>query len=371
MYKKLKKLIYGFTKKILPEELFKKFVNWCHRQKFISGQDRYLYEYYISKKRNANEKYCIFRCYTPPTGVLSTANVYIFMYEWAIDKGYIPIMDMEFEYDFMNFKLGEDNVWEDVFEQPLSVKDVLKKDWVLVKRQWVGDAWLPKTCLDINGVKSDIRIHTVRDNWREYYSKVNTYTKKCWNFRKDLIEEFENEYSYVFKEENVLGVALREPFSVDADKIRKNPNAIDVYNKHPKVMGLNEIVEVIKEYIIEHNCSTIFVSTMYEESINLFKDVFGDKVVYVNRERQSLDKLDSPVWGMTAEQIYNYYKEIELADSRKDRNVTYVKEVLALSRCDYLIGAPCGASIAALSINGGKYKDVYILPDINKDSKWY
>ena len=50
--------------------------------------------------------------------------------------------------------------------------------------------------------------------------------------------------------------------------------------------------------------------------------------------------------------------------------VTYTEEIIGLSKCDYLIAAKSSGSIAALAMNGGKYKDIYILPDKNNIERY-
>ncbi len=67
-----------------------------------------------------------------------------------------------------------------------------------------------------------------------------------------------------------------------------------------------------------------------------------------------------------------YYEYIKKQNSNLTKNVTipYVQEVIGLSECDFLIAAKCSGSIAALSLNGGKYQDIYILPDKNNISRY-
>lgn len=43
----------------------------------------------------------------------------------------------------------------------------------------------------------------------------------------------------------------------------------------------------------------------------------------------------------------------------------YAQETLMLSKCDYFIGAVSAQSAMALSINGGRYKDIKVLEDRN------
>ena len=97
--------------------------------------------YFVSRK-NSKKKYCIFRLEIPYYMLFSAGNLYLYMYNWAIDKGMIPILDVEYTYDFERYRLGEKNIWEMIFEQPLTVKKALNEDWVLVESIGIENHYL-------------------------------------------------------------------------------------------------------------------------------------------------------------------------------------------------------------------------------------
>ena len=39
-------------------------------------------------------------------------------------------------------------------------------------------------------------------------------------------------------------------------------------------------------------------------------------------------------------------------------------------RCTYFLGGPCSGSAVALTMNGGKYEDIYILEDKRKITRY-
>ena len=61
-------------------------------------------DFFVSKK--GKEKYCILRNKFPHNGVLATANQYLFMYQWAKERGYIPLMDWETIYNYKKRNIG-------------------------------------------------------------------------------------------------------------------------------------------------------------------------------------------------------------------------------------------------------------------------
>ena len=190
--------------------------------------------YFLNRNIKFHNKYCVFRLEFPGRSLFSTALSYIFMYEWAVHKGYTPIMDLEYAYVFQQKELGEDNKWEYCFEQPISIKEIRQQKYVLIRHTGTVNSWMEKTCLDINGKKDDISIHVTERNWRNYYANINKYVKKCWTFREELLEEFENKYGNKLKNVNgIIGVFLRENFSKDfyeslSDKEKK------IWDRHPR-----------------------------------------------------------------------------------------------------------------------------------------
>lgn len=112
-----------------------------------------------------------------------------------------------------------------------------------------------------------------------------------------------------------------------------------------------------------------FLTTMFAESVSLFQEEFGkDIVFFVERKRESFDIVKkSDEWiEMGEKEIYHYCKN----DNLLERTKKYGNEILTVANCQYFIGAKCSGTSAALAINGGKYKDIYILPDANNIKRY-
>lgn len=209
-------IIKGFLRNKLPYRLFiaieimyGRYLKYWKK----NGKDCHM-AYFYRKKFNAKEKYCIFRGCKPGYAIFAAGLQYIFAYEFALSKGYIPVFDLEYTYDFRQHNFGKENDWEYCFEQNVSVKEALKKDFILVEDTTIG--WLDKTCIDINGKRGDHYIHLRKNNWREYYANVNKYIQKSWIFKEEFINKYMKECGYIINGNNgILGVSLREAFSMD------------------------------------------------------------------------------------------------------------------------------------------------------------
>ena len=368
--KKIKGSFFELLENNLSYDTYKSIKIWYEHITTKDRQHLYRTAYFYKKKKKAKEKYCIIRMQAPDFMTFAAAIQYIFIYEWAKSKGYIPVMDLELGYDFEKFGFGKDNIWEYTFEQPIGVEEVLMKEWVLVESIGVGDKWLPQTCLAINGTGKDHFLHAVQDDWRDYYRKVHQYIEPIWTFKKEILEEYREKYSGEIERNNVLGVVLREEFSEKAQQMRTSDKAKECYNRHPISPDLEETIEIVKEYMEKWKCQKIFLSTIYEESVILFQKQFGkNNVLFVERTRESFNRIkESDDWiEMDEKELYHYCKNSYFLF---EKVVKYADEILAISNCQYFIGAKCSGTSAALAINGGKYKDIYILPDANNIKRY-
>lgn len=363
-------IIKGFLRNKLPYGLFIKIeILYGKYLKSFKKDEKYCHmAYFHSKNQKAKEKYCIFRGCKPGYGLFAAGLQYIFAYEFAKSKGYIPLLDLEYTYDFQQYNLGKENDWEYCFDQPITVKEALEKDYVLVEDTTI--AWLDKTCIDINGKKGEHYIHMRKKDWRKYYANVNKYIKKCWLFKQEFLNEYTRKCGYeIQKKDRVLGVSLRERFSKDLySKMKKA--TIEIYNDHPMNPGIQEVLKIVKEHVKKWNCNKIFLATAYRESLEIFQSEFGDNILYLERERESFEDVATQpdFWAMSDKEICEY--STNRLDVTRNMVISYAEEVLGLSNCDYLIAAVSSGSIAALSLNGGKYKDIYILPDKNKITRY-
>lgn len=357
----------------LPYETYVSFLQYYRKvTKFlkINKLEEYRGAYFYKKDKNSKEKYCIFRM-AAPFGIFAVARRYVFSYEFAISKGFIPLMDFSYEYNFQQYNLGDENLWEYIFEQPITVKEALKKNHVIVGDLGANE-WSDEMCLDINGAKDDCFIHAKQKDWRNYYAKVHPYVKKCWLLKQNILDDYIEKCGYKIRiADKILGVALREEFASDTNHSEEH---LKMYNIHPSVPGVEETMGIVKEYMKKWNCNKIFLSAQCKESLDLFLDEFGeDRVIFLVRERMSVQefsKMPRKLWEMNEKEFYEYSHRISVEEAIKNTTIPYVEEVLGLSECDYFIGAKSSGTIAALSLNGGKYKDIYILPDKNKIARY-
>lgn len=366
----IKKNLEKYLEAKLPSYIYDYLVvKYSH---FVSKDKKQIYCLpYFYRREKSLKKYCIFRFDVKGYGLSAVVRNCIFAFDWAEERGYIPIVDIEYEYDFFRNILGENNPWEYIFEQ-ISVKDVVKENWVLVKDLGNYRCWRESTCLYINGNKDDHLIHLVRsDSWREYFKRVHFCFRKFFSFKREIIDMICEEFSEIMEgKEKVLGVAIRENFTaVIGDKL-KEKEVSKVLAKHPLTINTEDAIPIIEEKLIAWKCDKLFLSTDTEESLNLFKKTFGEKLLYLPRDRRNIKDyiILNSLFSAPPKEYYDTCKKMGYYDKIIDNEIAYAKEILLLSHCTSFVGAPSGSTILSMIFNGGIYENIYFLPDLNESN---
>lgn len=356
----IEKVILKIMEAILPATTFDRIVIWW-RRKVNKVKGKYP-EVAFYKKKKAKKKYCVVRYSLPTFGIMAAGIQYIFCYYKLLNRGYIPVLDLEYEYSYRKERIGEHGIWDLCFEQTIAAKDVVKEKYVLVTGELYDYSADAKISDWLNGNKEDHFIHTKKDNFREYYAKANELTASIWKVKEALVKELDEEIGDCLENHRVLGVFLRENFS--SERRYTNQADSEVFARHPLLPTVSETIELIKNNLKHWNFDKIYLSTIYEDSIMYFRKEFGDKVIAISRERFDINQKQTFSFSNTEQDMYQEYCN----DIQKKNNLTvaYVKDLVALSKCTYFMGGPSSGSAAALTMNGGKYEDIYILEDRRK-----
>lgn len=360
MKRKIEKLVLQILERILPATLFDRLlISWRRRVNKI--RDYYPQAFFLSKKKS-NKKYCVVRYALPEYGIMAAGVQYIFYYYKLLDRGYIPIMDLEYAYSYRQGRIGEHGMWDLCFEQTITAQQAIHENYVLVTGKLFECLPDKRMAEWLNGDGDDHFLHTRKDDFREYYAKAKKLVEPIWQIKKSILEELDDEIGNELREHRVMGVFLRENFSREIN--HRNQADIDVFARHPLLPTVAETINLIKNNLKHWNFDKIYLSTIYEDSIMYFRKEFGDKVIAISRERFDINQKQTFSFSNTEQDMYQEYCN----DIQKKNNLTvaYVKDLVALSKCTYFMGGPSSGSAAALTMNGGKYEDIYILEDRRK-----
>lgn len=355
---------------ILPFTFHRKIDTFLRKKKLKLGYEDW---WYGRQKRKGcgKPRYVICRYALPDTALFAAAIQYAFTANYFRKKGYTSVVDLEYEIYYGQNQLGTLDLWSCVFQQDVKPTDVPDDAWVYIDTINSPHAFKRQDCLELNGTGNDHWIHARDKDWRDYYKKANEFVRPAWILKDEIKQNWEQQVrSKLDKSDVVLGVALREEFAKSASTTRlaRGERPQVVYNDHPVVPEVDETLLLVEKQMKLWKCNKIFISTEHWGSVELFKSYFGEEnVLCVDRyfcAEHDFTMRHEDNENQLIEQ--NYYQAIGV----QYRFPAYATEVWGLSTCDYLLAAKCSGTIAALTFNGGKYKDICILPDENHIARY-
>jgi hypothetical protein len=282
-------------------------------------------------KKYPNITFYIIRRSPPGAGLFSNFHWVLGHVMYALEKGYIPIVDMKKYKTFFNEKHmidGTYNAWEYYFKQPTAytLDDVYHSNSVILAdaEHYFNDK--APYFLDNN-----IHIHL-----------MNSVINKYLQFNEKTLKQIEEQKIVLFRDyNNILGV-----------KYRGTDYTAEVAPEgHYIPASLEEIIVKTKELYSEWNMEWIYLSTEESLAVDAFRKVFSNKIIVTNSVR-----------------IDTYSKEMgsssEINFGRKNDNylkgLDYIVDTVLLSKCDALITSKNNGSMAAMELNDNQYKYKYI-----------
>lgn len=312
--------------------------------------DSAIFERYTFQKKSYGGKepektYMILRRDDLNVGVFSDYLVFLGAIEFAVNRGYIPVIDR------LNFPLCilqrreeyyKNNAWEYFFEQPMGIglEEVKKdrKNVILSPEYTEGNVY---DGIFMNKVyQEDMALRTYWKRMAHKYIRFNQDTTKELDAERERLKTQGGGID--FDKERILGIGMREGYAV------ANKNGAGL----PHQFTTDEVIDHIKKiFSKDHQISKIFLTCEYEETINIFEKEFTkEKVFYIPKMR----------YHEGEEYPYDVNRMADIYD-RKDRRavaLNYVKEVYFLSCCDSIIYTMSSGNMAAYLMKPGEYRHV-------------
>lgn len=350
----LKELIRKFLPAFLYNNIRKLYYNISpSKRKYI-----YLLPYHIYNKNGENPecKFYIFRVNTVGYGILAVYRLMLSNVSWAISKGYIPVIDYEWEHNLK--ELGTDNIWEMCFQQPMgySVNEALKSKHITVSR--VSELYeSPLPCAKV-----------VSKNYKDYYKNYNIISKKYLNIRKDMKVRFDDSFlKLIPRNARIIGISIRDGYTLGEEA------GDECMKLHPKEPKREVIIEKAKELLIEWRCDYIYLTAELQETVDTFKSVFKEKLLYIDRERitdrkeflkgckEDLKILNTK----SRNEISLHFKNSPRNTIGNEKMISYIEEMYGLSLCSHFLGTKSGGTIVALIWGVEHFEDIFIFEDLN------
>lgn len=252
--------------------------------------------------------------------------------------GFIPVVEFtkDILYSEEELFLNTNNAFEYYFRQPdeVSLETALQSENVIFSKMSDLKVFTGELGYELN----EDQLHELAKIHRKYIS-----------LRKELEDEFSKEFELIFNGINVLGIHVR------GTDFAKN------YKNHPQFVPTNDYLQKAIELWRTGKYEKIFLATDDEKSLNLFKNEFGDNLIFFADIYRTFDG--------TAVHLTKHKR----LNDRYLLGKEVLKDVFALSKCNALIAGRSNVSMIARILNFAnekKYIDCCILDyGLNKNGK--
>lgn len=274
------------------------------------------------------------RFYNGPINNLLANYFYVLTHlRYAREHGYVPVVDQR-NYPVYNSLSeavnGTLNAWEYFWEQPGGItldEAYQSRNVILSRRKWFGQ-W------DMGYDAAKYYDHTVVSSVRSFCVPLNKTTK-------DYVQQKFDEL--LAGRGRTLGVCFR--YGGHAK------NCFHHGDGHPIQPEIDELAGIVEERLAEWNMDNIFMTSDSADSVEYFRNRFGNKLIVMPRIRRKEGVIyktneDSPMY--CGAHIFQTTLE-------------YLAEMELLARCDGLIGSVTSGLRYAIVKNNLNYKHVEIL----------
>lgn len=334
---------------------------WTIYQAFLGKDKRTYHQAYVVSKRRSKKRYFIVRMTCPIMGAGAVMRNFILIASWAEKNGWIPVLDWEYEGTFNEGKIGIDNFQDVLFENKVSMKDIINDSYSIVGTINKVDVFDDSNSFIRMNLES-CYCRPTESFFDEYYDTFRMYINKYFTFNPQIINECKEQYKDVLENsESVLALMIREEFSAKGKEMYKGTDYEEVLERHPSSITVEEAIELVHKKMNEWGCRYVFVASIMKETEEIFRKEFENKVFFVERERLTWESSKEVI--TRKEQYSENAKEYFPREKMIEQSTAYVKEIFIASQCGHLIGSPSTGVTLALSLNAGKYVNKYIAGD--------
>lgn len=220
--------------------------------------------------RNKGRGFYLIQWQKPSHGLFSM-TLYLLPYIlYAVEKGYIPVIDLKNSYMPMlqdSDKKGKENAWEYYFEQPFypyDLDEVYQSSNVAIK---VDE--LDKTkCPDWNAI-----FPTDEETLKYWSSMFHTYIR----LQPTLEKRVESIAQEILNNRKVMGISIRAGYR--SGMMRK----VELLNGHPRQPSCEEVIAIIEQKLKEWSYSEFFLACDDREYHDEIEKFFGKKCISMKR----------------------------------------------------------------------------------------
>ena len=268
---------------------------------------------------NKNKTYCLIGRSALYAGVTSTVMYMLPDIYWAVEKGYIPVMD----FTNVNVPLwqnesrrGLENAWEYYFEQPWggeTLENVYQSKHVIRLIECPQPWYTPDWQNFLNWSQKDVIFWG--DIWRKYVRLNSKLAKRLEEEKRKLFVAGKRTLGVSIRAGMRWGIMLKE----------------DLYNGHPYVDTCEAYIKKTRSLLQEWKCDYVFLGVDDWEYRTKFQEAFGD-LCHILKRDQIIHFFDNDKPN----------SNIEIGNDVIKRNEEYLIETYLLAQCECLYGSQGG-----------------------------
>lgn len=265
-------------------------------------------------EENPEKIFYVIRRADSKVGLFSLVMTSLGYIKYALEQGYIPVVDMCNEDNVYMQQDRKGNVWEYYFEQPCgySLEDIKKSKNIIIGNGLINGS-VPYPDERIAYDEKELEI------WKNIADK---YLK----IKNEILEETEMLAKQILGHDKILGVLLR-----GTDYVNSKPK------NHPVQPNIEQAAEKIDEILAQKDYQKIYVATEDKNIYQKLCEKYGSRIVSMDVERYTTNG-DENINDISVKRVANKY---ELGKE-------YLINILLLAKCDYLIAGNAGGSQGAL-----------------------
>lgn len=281
-------------------------------------------------EEHPDKTFFVVRRATCKVGLFSYVMTNMGLVKQAINRGYIPVIDMQNNANtyLEDEEVGRENAWEFYFEQPcgFTLKDISNSKNVILSNGLIEKSdWYPGNNITQN--------KELCAEWRTFFSK---YLK----VKTDISQQADETFSKFFGTDRVLGILCR-----GTDYRNKRPK------NHPIQPEADVVIREAERIMEEYQCIWIYLATEDEDIYQSFYKVFGNRLKVTGAKRYSNT-------GMKNINDIDYKRMRDKYLKGKE----YLINILLLAKCNCLIAGSVGGTYGALLLSKGyEYEHVFNL----------
>lgn len=317
----------GMWRHVSKNEAIRDFIRGCYAG--LTGDGRYCnfydlnYTYDVGKKtaKESGKTYCIIQ---EPLSLYGTFEMWLHVAAKimiALKDGYIPIVDLRGDNTLLWTENEHEeiiNYWDIYFKQyqPEALLEKIRasEDYVILSEE---------PSLGVRGMPALFADEHIR---KEYH----LIFERC-GFNKETLSHIETPKFHG----RTLGITIRR--GMEWGQKRNAPLYTQGRGHH--IDGFLETYEQwIDKNMEEIGFDSFFLATEDRETLEFFKERYGNCCVYANRPRVHMFENGVPITPDNEESKRVFFQEYEeRIPQRKLQEYGYIAETLALSKCDMLL----------------------------------